>query len=218
MLSFSPLHVYLHRGGFCRFTGERFDMASGNLTAHLTNNAVQKKLETFDRTTANKWAIRSLRLYLNSKYGRERSDKCFEGVQEVILRSLEAVQNVVVQDNHSFELYGYDIMLDQDLKPILIEVNAQPSLSYDTKADRNLKFEVVNDALTLVDLEGRWGKEGAEPGMGRPVSYGGYDLICFKNRRVRPHTSIASFLGMEWSCGQGSEPKAAANASGRDRE
>lgn len=56
--------------------------------------------------------------------------------------------------SHCFELYGYDIMIDQDLKPILIEVNAQPSLSFDTKADRDLKYQVVDDALTLVDMEG----------------------------------------------------------------
>ena len=36
--------------------------------------------------------------YLTSKYGRTASDKCFEDIQEVLLRTLEACQPVVVQD------------------------------------------------------------------------------------------------------------------------
>eukprot|EP01051_Picozoa_sp_SAG22_P018099 SAG22_NODE_2952_length_2081_cov_1.009082_4_plen_38_part_01 len=36
-------------------------------------------------------------------------------------------------------MYGYDILIDGDYKPWLIEVNASPSLSASTAADRVLK-------------------------------------------------------------------------------
>lgn len=49
--------------------------------------------------------------------------------------------------------YGYDIIIDENLKPWLLEVNASPSLSADTVDDHTLKYGVLTDVLDLVDLE-----------------------------------------------------------------
>jgi Tubulin-tyrosine ligase family len=49
------------------------------------------------------------------------------------------VQNVMISDRHCFEVYGYDVIIDDALKPWLVEVNASPSLSTTTEADRIMK-------------------------------------------------------------------------------
>jgi hypothetical protein len=49
--------------------------------------------------------------------------------QNVILRSLLAVNKVLIHDRHCFEMYGYDLLFDTDLKVWLLEVNASPSLT-----------------------------------------------------------------------------------------
>ena len=48
-----------------------------------------------------------------------------------------------------FECYGYDIIIDSQLKPWLVEVNASPSLSSTTKVDRAMKLSLINGVLQL---------------------------------------------------------------------
>ena len=67
-----------------------------------------------------------------------------------MIQSLKAVQNVMVNDRHCFEMYGYDIIVDRDLKPWLLEVNASPSLTTTTLADRILKMTLLNDTFDIV--------------------------------------------------------------------
>lgn len=51
-----------------------------------------------------------------------------------------------------------------------MQVNASPSLASDTTADFNLKFAMVDAALSLSDVEGNYG---GKP----PTSLNGFDLI-----------------------------------------
>ena len=69
-----------------------------------------------------KWPIGQLKLYLISRHGHEAVNEMFGGIQRVIINSLKAVQHVMINDKHCFEMYGYDIMIDENLKPWLIEV------------------------------------------------------------------------------------------------
>jgi hypothetical protein len=43
-------------------------------------------------------------------------------MDQLIIHSLKAVQNVMINDRHCFECYGYDVLIDADLKPWLVEV------------------------------------------------------------------------------------------------
>jgi hypothetical protein len=51
----------------------------------------------------------------------------------------------MISDKHCFEMYGYDILIDSNCKPWLIEVNASPSLTTTTKIDRELKTALLRD-------------------------------------------------------------------------
>ena len=56
----------------------------------------------------------------------------------------------MVQHKHCFELYGYDILLDEKCKPWLIEINASPSLTTNSEGDKKLKKKLINDILEIV--------------------------------------------------------------------
>ena len=51
-----------------------------------------------------------------------------------------------------FEILGIDIMIDQNLKPWLIEVNNLPSFGTDSKLDKQVKGDLVSDTLKLINL------------------------------------------------------------------
>lgn len=50
------------------------------------------------------------------------------------------------------ELYGFDILIDADLKPWLLEVNLSPSLGCDSPLDLRVKSAMLADLLTLVGI------------------------------------------------------------------
>ena len=93
-----------------------------------------------------------------------------------LVHSLKAVAPVMVSDRHCFECYGYDVIIDDFLKPWLIEVNASPSLSATTVADRVMKYRLINDIINVVlppdgvpDV--KWNK------IPSPDNYGFFDLL-----------------------------------------
>ena len=52
-----------------------------NLYMHLTNVAIQKRNDAYDENTGMKWAIRNLKLYLNSKVGPAATAKLLGEIQ-----------------------------------------------------------------------------------------------------------------------------------------
>lgn len=54
--------------------------------------------------------------------------------------------------NNCFEILGFDILVDSDLKPWILEVNLNPSLSTDSPLDFKIKSNLVTDTLNLIGL------------------------------------------------------------------
>lgn len=151
--NYNPLRAYVHKQGFARFCTAKYSSSPtdlDNVLMHLTNVSVQKHSEDYNEDHGGKWHIKNLRLYLQATYGGELTEKCFQLIRAMIYHSLKAVQSIVINDKHCFELYGYDVLLDANLKPWLIEVNASPSLSATTASDLALKTGVINDVLNIV--------------------------------------------------------------------
>ncbi|NXU52788.1 TTLL5 polyglutamylase, partial [Turnix velox] len=48
------------------------------------------------------------------------------------------------------ELYGFDVLIDDNLKPWLLEVNLSPSLACDAPLDLKIKASMLSDMFTLV--------------------------------------------------------------------
>lgn len=199
--NYAPLTVWIYRSGFTRFSASRYSTDSSDIVntyVHLTNVAVQKTSADYNPDFGGKWEIGRLKSFLACKHGADAANALFADVQGIMLRALFAVQRAIINDPHCFELYGYDILIDAELKPWLLEVNASPSMTASTRDDYDLKFKLLNDTLDIVDVEGRFtpvsgpgsaaaggagagGAGGAGPGAAAlppmPPTMGGFDLV-----------------------------------------
>ena len=170
---YNPLTAYLYRTGFCRFTSFKYSLNPEDLNnnqIHLTNVAVQKQSATYDKQIGGKWYFRELKTYLMGRYNEEQINSMFDGIQNIIIKCFYAVQSVIAKDRHCFELYGYDILIDENLKPWLIEINSNASLTASTERDAQTKIKMLDDLLTIVDLE--------KIMTGNEDQVGGWDIIC----------------------------------------
>lgn len=168
--SMSPLKLFVYRSGFARLSHQPYTTDDvKNRGVHCTNVAVQKNDEDYGDGTRSKWDVRSVRLYIQQKFGVQAADKCFENIIDLMFHSVRAVKDLLNHDPKSFELFGYDILLDEHLKPWLLEVNAYPSLTASTKEDRDLKVAMLDDALTIIDME--------KVLTGKETQVGGFDLM-----------------------------------------
>ncbi|KAG5345024.1 TTLL9 polyglutamylase, partial [Acromyrmex heyeri] len=175
--SFHPLKVWLAREGFARLCGQLFDLENiDDNRVHLTNTAIQLKASQ-NISSINgekgewscKWALNKLRDYLIAYYKAEVVENLMQRIAGVIMASLLAVQPSMMQDRNCFELYGYDILLSDDLRPWLLEINASPALTGTDNEDQRLKSDLVDDVLNVLDFEGCF--------SGHETRIGGLDLL-----------------------------------------
>lgn len=183
--SFHPLKVWLAREGFARLCSRLFDLKNiEDNRVHLTNMAIQLKArhnvenvpliesqngKWDDIWDGCKWALCKLKDYLIVEHGREVVENLMQRITGVIMASLLAVQPAMMQDRNCFELYGYDVLLSDDLRPWLLEVNASPALTGTDDEDHRLKFDLIDDVLNVLDFEGRF--------SGHETRIGGLDLL-----------------------------------------
>ncbi|BES98914.1 Tubulin-tyrosine ligase family [Nesidiocoris tenuis] len=173
--TFRPLKAYLFKLGFCRFCTVKYDTSIqelDNIFVHLTNVSVQRHGGDYNSLHGGKLSVDNLRLYLESTRGKSVTDKLFETINWLIIHSLKSVSYIMANDKHCFECYGYDIIIDNSLKPWLIEVNASPSLTSTTVNDRILKNKLVDNILSLVlppngIPDAKWSKNPSPEALGQ---------------------------------------------------
>ena len=167
--SFDPLRVYIFNDGLVRFATEPFPldrsaMDLNNVFKHLTNYSINKNNSAYVATSApetdgsgSKWSFFALRRYF------EQSGLNFEfawkNVHDVVVKTFIACESTVCSKlsglryrSSCFELYGFDVMLDNVLQAHLIEVNVMPSLACSSALDKHIKGHLIADLLTLVGI------------------------------------------------------------------
>ncbi|NXH53650.1 TTLL5 polyglutamylase, partial [Rhabdornis inornatus] len=164
--SYDPLVIYLYEEGLARFATVRYDQASKNIKnqfMHLTNYSVNKKSGDYVSCDdpevedyGNKWSMSAMLRYLKQE-GRDTA-ALMASVEDLIIKTLvsaelsiaSACKSFLSHRGSCFELYGFDVLIDDTLKPWLLEVNLSPSLACDAPLDLKIKASMLSDMFTLV--------------------------------------------------------------------
>ena len=75
--------------------------------------------------------------------------KSIISIENQVFSALE--MQVPCRDN-CFEVLGFDILVDDELKPWLVEINLSPSLNTDSPLDLKIKGNMIADLFTLIGI------------------------------------------------------------------
>lgn len=124
-----------------------------------------------DHPGSSKWSLQELRDHF-AAIGQDY-DLMMSRIKDLIIKTCLAAEPMIVNAWHQganfsslgseplkrvgpnqtcFEVYGFDVMVDEQLKPWLLEVNIFPSLSSSSPLDKRIKTKLIADVLTLVGL------------------------------------------------------------------
>lgn len=87
-------------------------------------------------------------------------DAVFLKIRDVIIKSILSVEPIITNNMQRasrsrhlcFELYGYDVILDSELKPWLLEVNVLPSFSSSSNLDKKIKTTLLSDVFNTLGV------------------------------------------------------------------
>jgi len=168
-----PLRIFLYKDGLVRLATEQYVPPSTksmeNMYIHLTNYAINKTNEKFiyntDATRTDVGHKRNLSFvwsYIDQHGGdslkvqaeiKHCIIKTLCGVQPLLRHAYRSYQPSDNSNNKCFEVLGFDILIDKNLKPWLIEVNHTPSFSTDTPFDYKIKFELLTDTIRILNIK-----------------------------------------------------------------
>ncbi|XP_022074937.2 tubulin polyglutamylase TTLL4 [Acanthochromis polyacanthus] len=162
--SYDPLRIYIFSDGLVRFASCKYSSSMKTLSnkfMHLTNYSVNKKNSEYQSNSddkacqGHKWALKALWHFLGSK--GVNTSLLWEKIKDIVIKTVIASEPYVyslmkanVRSSYScHELFGFDIMLDENLKPWILEVNISPSLHSNTALDVAVKGQMIRDLLNL---------------------------------------------------------------------
>jgi len=88
-------------------------------------------------------------------------EEVFVDIKDVIIKALISIEHHVcskitkshTQTHQCFDLFGFDILMDDSLTPWLLEVNMCPSLSSSSRLDKKIKTALMCDVFHLIGIQ-----------------------------------------------------------------
>ncbi len=156
--------VLVYTDGFMYYTPELFEKNSTDFKKNITTGYIDRQVyvenplthqdfkEYLDLSNRN---LTPIELYIkNSKSNIKLSEYIFSQIYHLLAYVFETYNDTLGSKTPgvSFQLYGVDVAIDDELRPQIMEVNKGPDLTAKDDRDKKLKIGLCKDILKSVGL------------------------------------------------------------------
>lgn len=162
----NEISAYVHREGFMYYTKLPFIKNSTQKDPNITTGYIDREVYQVNPLTHD-----DFRKYLDDYKGhpltqsevnlvrsqQRISRTVFDRIYQLLSEIVYSVKHTVCVDSHlksylTFQLFGADIAIDDELKPQLIEVNKGPDMGFKDKRDGDVKSTVMADVFKVLKV------------------------------------------------------------------
>lgn len=180
-----PLRLYIYDEGIARFATVKYEAPTDDnlevVFMHLTNYSLNKFSESYVREgDGSKRKLSSIYQWM-SENGID-VPRLLHSIDDVVVKTILCAAPTLRHNYKAsfpkrdrgcscFELLGFDILLDRNLNPVVLEVNHSPSFNLDLPVDSEVKTSLLTDLLNMVYLGDALGAMGmTQQGPSKPTS------------------------------------------------
>lgn len=162
--SVKHLRIYVYNEGIVRLATEKYELPDAtninNMYMHLTNYSINKNSEKFNEDLSKQSLerlnafLRELGVDLTALYAKINDiivKTILTGYKPILKEYIETFKNYVYREA-CFQLLGFDIILDNQYNPYLLEINKNASLKRPTAIDKLIKTKLTRDLFNILNL------------------------------------------------------------------
>ena len=162
--NYSNIKLQIYKDGFMYYTPEYFKPNDPSFSTNITTGYVDRQIYVENPLTHMDFRIwlddPNRKLTDIEKYLRQTqphiklSDFIFSQIYEQLGFVFQTYETIIGTKSLgvSFQLYGVDVAINQDLKPMVMEINKGPDLTAKDGRDKDLKVNMSCDILKSVGL------------------------------------------------------------------
>ncbi|KAK2584807.1 hypothetical protein KPH14_007120 [Odynerus spinipes] len=149
-----PLTIWIYKESFLRFSSRPFSFESYHESIHICNTAVQNRyIIPKNSIRSQDWDCEKINEYLKTigYMGEPWYEQIYPKMCQAIIATMLAAQEHMDKRRYSFELYGADFVIMDDLSVWLIEINTNPRMHPPgTRVTQRLYPNVLDSLIKVI--------------------------------------------------------------------
>ena len=148
--------MYFYKEGYIRTSSETYSLDSKENYVHLTNQCLQIHGKNYGiHEEGNTLSYDNFKEYLTDSFpdfSLNFEKDILDRIKDIIIDTYLSIKHELnpTKRKNSYELLGYDFMIDEDFRVWLIEVNSNPYLGTPTTYMQDMLPKMLDDLFGLV--------------------------------------------------------------------